>query len=105
MQFPAGLTVIDYTKYTDLFYLCKKLTRIVIPESIVKISIGIPSSVVLYYCGTDAEKLLNAFEKENYRTHFQDKIYLYSESKPTQPGNYWHYDETGAPVQWEPVEG
>lgn len=28
-------------------------------------------------------------------------VYYYSETKPAEPGMYWHYDENDSPVVWE----
>ena len=28
------------------------------------------------------------------------EVFFYSESEPTEPGNYWHFDENGTPVVW-----
>lgn len=29
------------------------------------------------------------------------KVYLYSETEPTDSGDYWHYDNSGSPIIWE----
>ena len=108
------------------FQECSSLRNIVIPEGVTSIalwafyysglrSIVIPKSVVyigdaafssnsslgsVYYGGSQAE-----WEAITIKTSNMDltnsTIYYYSETQPTEAGNYWHYDVDGVtPVIW-----
>lgn len=55
---------------------------------------------VVYYMGTAAqwEKIL--IENTNNSYLLDASRYYYSETKPTEEGDYWHYDENGNVVEW-----
>ena len=96
---PDGVTTIG----ENAFYCCYSLTGIVIPASVTTVGHlafeGCSSLTSVYYQGTasDWEKIRfgSAGEKLTSVTR-----YYYSESEPTEEGNYWHYDENGKIVVW-----
>ena len=55
-----------------------------------------------YYGGTDAEwDELVANSNNSYANPFNYvEPYLYSETKPAEDGNFWHYDADGVAVEW-----
>ena len=66
-----GVTSID----SYAFYNCSKLTTV-------------------YYCGTESEWSAISIGSDN--TSLTDAtIYYYSETEPTETGNYWHYGSDG----------
>ncbi len=56
----------------------------------------------VYYGGTEAYWNLVSIEENNNRLS-EATVYFYSDSAPTEAGNFWHYGEDGLPVAWEPV--
>ncbi|MBQ1942354.1 MAG: hypothetical protein II368_01725, partial [Clostridia bacterium] len=54
----------------------------------------------VYYCGTETE-WNNIDIKTDNESLINVTRYYYSNTKPTTPGNYWHYDENGNPVVWD----
>ena len=53
----------------------------------------------LYYKGTAELWQEIAVETPNQKL-WTVKRYYYSETKPTEQGNYWHYDARGEIVHW-----
>ena len=53
----------------------------------------------IYYKGTPND--WNKINFIGYNDHIINaKRYYYSETKPTNVGNYWHYDENSNPIVW-----
>ena len=57
------------------------------------------------YSNSENRNMLNSirrlFDKAGFNELIEENIiYYYLESTPSQSGNYWHYDENGAVVQW-----
>ena len=85
------------------FYGCRKLESIVIGSSVM--SIGNYAfqecyKLIVYYKGTaeDWSKISIDSVGNNFLT--EATHYYYSESDPTDSGNYWHYNENGEIVVW-----
>ena len=121
-----GTTVNQYVVYQYSFYYLTKLTSVTIPSSVtsieyrafwncIRINTVIMSNSVtfvnygafgaanikdVYYGGTQEEWNAIEFEVDTYE--LQDAtIYYYSETPPTDTGNYWHYGTDGVtPVKW-----
>ncbi|MBQ5802307.1 MAG: leucine-rich repeat domain-containing protein, partial [Clostridia bacterium] len=110
------------------FYKCTKLTSVVIPDSVTSIgnfafsnctnltSVTIGNSVTsigeyafsncasltsVYYGGTESDWGNISIGYHNSELTFSATRYYYSETQPTEEGNYWHYDEEGNPGVWE----
>ena len=83
---------------------CNSLTSVVIPDSVT--SIGdqafrdCNSLTRVYYKGSarDWNNIYIGDGGSEYLTYATR--YYYSESQPTEEGNYWHYDENGEVVVW-----
>ena len=105
-----------------LFRGCTALTSIIIPSSATKIkecafleckslsSIVIPNSVttiqnnVFLYCSSLTKVYYTGNESEWNSISGNDQLssqikYFYSETEPTDIGNFWHYVE-GVVVEW-----
>ena len=100
-------TVTELADY--LFYGCCKIEKIILHNNIVKIGSyaffgvgdgayndGIESTI--YYLGTDEDWNMISIEEGALETIYG--VYFYSESEPSQIGQYWHYDTEGNPVEW-----
>ena len=89
--------------YAKNLYLNNNLvTALTIPDSVTSIGEGAfyscTSLKTVYYKGTAADWGKISINSNN--TYLTDaKWYYYSESKPTESGNYWHYVD-GKPTVW-----
>ena len=97
---------------TGAFQGCYNLQTLVIPKSVTKIGSQILSVGVIkhvFYCGTasDWRQIPNVtasnnqglFEVNTSGLHFPDPKYYYSETQPSESGNFWHYVD-GVPTPW-----
>ena len=99
---PDSVTNIGGYAFADLYYL----TNIVIPVTVE--SIGdcafyyCTSLTSVYYKGTEAEwnSITIGSLGNDYLTNATR--YYYSETEPTESGNYWHYVD-GVPTIWEEI--
>ena len=84
------------------FYHCTSLTSVTIGKGVKSIGedafYNCTSLKTVYYKGTAADWGKISINSNN--TYLTDaKWYYYSESKPTESGNYWHYVD-GKPTVW-----
>lgn len=80
-----------------IFNGCTSLTSIVIGKDISKLSFSTFYSSDItdaFYCGTEEELQPYKYKLEELN------IWFYSESKPTETGQFWHYVD-GIAVKWE----
>lgn len=95
---PEGITSIE--KYA--FYGCRDLKSIIIPRSIKFIgqfAFDECGSLSRVFYGGNSSELEDIF-LNNHNNHLMNAtIYYYSEIKPNDNGNYWHY-VNGEPVKW-----
>ena len=85
-----------------LFSGCSSLTSIEIPDSVTSIgnyAFSGCSSLEVYYKGTQNEwNEINIGKENQYLTNATR--YYYSESQPTEEGNFWHYGANGEIEVW-----
>lgn len=99
IDIPEGVTTIE----EDAFSACQALRTVVLPSTLetVEHSAFIDSSAltVVFYKGTQEQ-----FEKIEISDKNEEllaaKRYYYSETQPTESGDFWHYDKNNAPVLW-----
>ena len=96
---PDSVTSIGYDAFSD----CSKLRKIIIGSSVISIGYsafnGCNSLSIVFYNGTESEwEKINIYSSNGYLT--SATRYYYSETQPTEAGNYWHYNENGDAVAW-----
>lgn len=87
----------------NTFYNCPALTNVVIPYSVSSIGDSAFDNCSelsnVYYVGTAEDWANISIDSTNsYLTNATR--YYYSDSEPTEEGNFWHYDENGEVVVW-----
>lgn len=88
------------------FIYCRNLTSITIPVGVTYVASytfnGCSNLDCVYYKGTEsdwANIVVENFYSAN--DHFMTATkYYYSETQPTEAGNYWHYDKNGEIHVW-----
>ncbi len=98
---PQGLQTIAWSTFVD----CTSLKSIVIPNSVTYIgnsAFSRCSSLETIYYGGATQAQWDAIETSYLGPEFLSaSVYFYSESQPTETGNFWHYDTDGVtPVKW-----
>lgn len=98
ISIPEGITLIDMW----VFKGCSALESVVLPKSMKTIQyqafVDCSALKNVYYQGT-AEEWMNITIGIGAFTNVTQ--YYYSESEPTENGNYWHYNENGEIVVWK----
>lgn len=97
---PSSVTLIGSYAFNG----CGGLTSITIPKGVTLIGVSAfeycRNLTTVYYHGTAQE--WNKISIDDYNTYLTKATrYYYSESKPTESGNYWHYNRKGQIVVWE----
>ena len=84
------------------FFNCGSLDKVTIPDSVTSIGgyafDGCYNLAIVFYSGTTAEWSEVSISLNNSDLT-SATIYYYSESKPTEAGNFWHYVD-GVPNVW-----
>ena len=96
---PNGVTSIG----EGAFAYCDGLTSIVIPDSVTSIGdmafAECNTLEAVYYRGTATQWQAVTIGSDSFVS--TTTVYCYSETQPTDTGNYWHYDTDGVtPVKW-----
>ena len=87
----------------NAFYKCSGLTSIVMPDSVMSIGssafYNCSSFKKIFYKGTDGQWVNISISSTNNSCLTNATRYYYSESRPVESGNYWHYVD-GEVVIW-----
>ena len=100
IDIPEGVTAIR----EDAFASCKAMRTIVLPSTLTTVehSAFIDSTAlsVVFFKGTPEQ--FDAIDISDKNEVLLDaKCYYYSETQPTEKGDFWHYDRNNTPVLWE----
>ena len=102
---PESINGNNYEIYQYTFFDCSSLESITIPDSVTSIGEYAFSGSyswldVVYYGGTESDWAEISIGRYNDGLTAATRYY-YSESQPTEEGNFWHYAEDGVtPVIW-----
>ena len=101
ISIPNGVAVIE----DETFLGCTSLTSVKIGESVTSIGdyafANCRSLTSVYYMGTASEwsNIIIGIDNDGLKSATR---YYYSQTEPTESGNYWHYDTDGkTPVVWK----
>lgn len=82
---------------------CNGITNITIPESVTSIGYrafyNCSGLTKIYYKGSESEWGTISIDFYNEKLKNATRYY-YSAEKPTESGNYWHYNENGEIEEW-----
>lgn len=100
LDIPEGVTVIEENAFSS----CTSMQTIVLPSSLTTVEDGafLDSSelAVVFFKGT--EEQFDAIEISNNNNELLSaKIYFYSDTQPTESGDFWHYDKSNTPILWQ----
>ena len=99
IDIPEGVKVLDSKCFLATF-----LDFIVLPRSLEEIKYDVftyCSGMTIYYKGTPEE--MTEIKKDDFfpdRYYWGATRYYYSETPPTEKGNFWHYDDNGEVKKW-----
>lgn len=94
---PDGLIKIGQYSFNG----CNSLSWMILPNSIASIRHDAFNGEIntnLFYKGTESQWSNIEFES-NIDDVIKNTVYYYSETRPTESGNYWHY-VNGVPTKW-----
>ena len=99
VDIPKGVTIIE----ENAFASCTDMQTVVLPSTLSSIEdsafLDCEKLAVVFFNGTkeqfDAIKI-----NGNNSELLGAKTYFYSETEPTESGDYWHYDKSNTPVLW-----
>ena len=101
IEIPSNVTEIK----AEAFYMCIDLSYVVIPKSLTYLDCSIFNQCqnlnTIYYTGTESDwqqMSISNFEWIN-NEYMSCKIFYYSETQPTEAGNFWRYVD-GVPTVW-----
>ena len=100
----TGITIPDSVKIIDnnTFEYCENLTSIILPNTLIRIGYSAFAYTyaleTIYYTGTESEwNAITIYDSSTYLANATR--YYYSETEPTEDGNFWHY-VNGEIVVW-----
>ncbi len=102
---PASVTIGNGVSVIEeyAFCGCKNLDFVILSKSVVTIEKNAFdlyfSYLNVYYTGTRAEWENISISSDNDEVDSASLRYYYSETKPTEKGNFWYYAD-GEPVPW-----
>lgn len=99
INIPEGATVIE----ENAFEGCSSMKTVVLPSTLTSIQDGAFAScnslISVFFGGT--EEQFDAIQIADSNDAIIDaNIYFYSETQPTENGNFWHYED-GTPIIWQ----
>ena len=94
----------DVTCIGSAFAGCTSLTSIIIQKSVTSISslafYNCTNLTAVYYEGTPDEWTSITLDNPDHNPFTDVSVYYYSETQPTDEGDYWHY-VNGVPTAWD----
>ena len=81
---------------------CVSVTSIIISETVTEFGfmpfLNCDNLSKIYYEGSESDwnEIIFDFEEDKA----DERVYIYSETEPTESGKYWHYAEDGVPIVW-----
>ena len=98
--FPASLTLISENAFED----CSSIAYIVVHSSTATVEnnafAGCNAISAVYYHGTEEQFNSISLDSSNAPLAGATRLY-YSKNKPTDAGNFWHYDDNGKIKLWK----
>lgn len=99
IDIPEGVTVIE----ENAFASCTAMQTIVLPSTLTSIEdsafLDCEELAVVFFKGTEAQYDAMTISGNNNEL-LGAKTYFYSETEPTESGDFWHYDKSNTPILW-----
>ena len=101
IDIPEGVTLIEENAFSS----CTSMQSVILPSTLKTIEdsafLDCSNLSVIFFKGTEEQFDAIEINANNDELISAKKVYFYSETEPTEKGNFWHYDKSNMPILWQ----